>query len=61
MNNRDRTCRILEDTLRDAINNLEQAKECMTGWNWSYLSPEEIDQVIATLRKIVGKVERETS
>jgi hypothetical protein len=61
MDDRDMACNILEGTLKDAINNLEQAKECMAGWDWSSISPEDIDEVIETLKKIIGKVEMETS
>jgi len=60
MANKERACNILEGTLQDAIANLEEAKECMAGWDWSYVSPEEIEGVIETLRKIVSQVERET-
>lgn len=60
MNNKDRTCNLLEGTLNDAIDNLEQAKECMAGWDWEFISPEDIDEVIETLKKIVKKVDMET-
>ncbi len=61
MDNKDGACGLIEGTIKDAINNLEQAKECMAGWDWDFISPEDIDEVIDTLKKIVKEVEMETS
>lgn len=61
MDNKDRACNLLEGTLKDAMDNLEQAKECMAGWDWEFISPEDINDVIETLKKIVEKVEMEIS
>jgi len=61
MDNKDGACGLLESTIKEAINNLEQAKECMAGWDWDFISPEDIDEVIDTLKKIVKEVEMETS
>lgn len=61
MDNKDGACGLLEGTITDAINNLEKAKECMAGWDWDFISPEDIDEVLDTLKKIVKEVEREAS
>jgi hypothetical protein len=61
MDTKERACNIIEGTLQDAIESLEEARECMTGWDWSYLSPEDIDEIIAKLKSIVSHVERETA
>lgn len=61
MDNKDRACNLLESTLKDAIDDLEQAKECMAGWDWEFISPEDINNVIETLKKIIEKVEMEIS
>ncbi len=54
--NREMTCNLIEGALREALDNLEEARECMTGWNWTYISPEDVDETIETLRKIVDNV-----
>jgi hypothetical protein len=60
MESKDRACNLLDGTLKDAIGNLEQAKECMAGWDWEFISPEDIEEVLETLKKIIEKVEMET-
>ena len=58
---KDRTCGIIEGTLRDALENLERTKECMVGWNWNYLSPEEVDEAIRAVEAILRKARSETA
>lgn len=59
METKEMTCDIIEGAVQDAIDNLEHARECMTAWTWRYVSPEEIDGAIETLRKIIGRVDLE--
>jgi hypothetical protein len=58
---KDRTCGIIEGTLQDALDSLERTKECMVGWDWSYISPEEVDEVINMLKAIIKKAGEETA
>ncbi len=58
---KDRTCGIIEGTLRDALENLERTKECMVGWDWNYLSPEEVEQAIRVVEAILRKARSETA
>ena len=59
METKQMTCNIVEGAVQDAIDNLEQARECMTEYTWRYISPEDIDAAIETLRRIIGQVDLE--
>ena len=58
---KDRACNLAEGNLRDAVESLQRAKDCLSGWDWGYVSPEEIDGVLRVLKKIIVHVVRETA
>ncbi len=59
MLSKDRACGLVEGTLKDAIENLERTKECMVGWDWNYLSPEDVDEIIEDLKALLRKARAE--
>jgi hypothetical protein len=52
MGEKDEACERMIETLEDAINTLEKAKEECTG-DWDLFPPDEIEDVIEKLTEIV--------
>jgi hypothetical protein len=55
MGKKEEACEQMIETLEEAINTLEKAKEECTG-DWDLLPPDEIEEVIEKLTEIVGNL-----
>lgn len=58
MSDHDEACERLIDTLEEAVYALERGKEECVSDDWELFPPEEIEEIIEMISKIIEKLER---
>lgn len=56
MGDREEACERLLDNIEDAINSLERGKDECELHDWDLFAPEELEELIETLREMASKL-----